>query len=135
MDFTGQFTLADLQQQIRQVRAMGPMSQVIRRVPGMEAIADAIPPDADREMARVDGVISSMTPWEREHPDQIDGARQTRIANGCGVAPHDVEKLIASLVQMARLFQQTRETPTQPEAVSTPRWAKWATGLWWFREE
>jgi len=88
-----QFTLNDFYEQLQQVKKMGSAKDVMSMLPGMDkALKDVdIPDDAYKP---TEAMIQSMTPFEREHPDEINGSRRRRIAAGSGTTVADVNKLI-----------------------------------------
>jgi signal recognition particle subunit SRP54 len=101
----GDFTLGDFLEQLRQVKKMGPLQNVIGMLPGMpKEIKDA---DLDdRELARVEAIICSMTPAERAKPSLINGSRRTRIATGSGTTTVEVNNLLKQFAQMQQMMKQ-----------------------------
>src|SRR5581483_11457298 len=79
----GQFTLEDFLEQMQQVKKMGPLQGIVGMLPGIPKELKNAQID-DREIARVEAIIRSMTPGERQNPDTINGSRRLRIANGSG---------------------------------------------------
>ncbi len=90
----GEFGLADFLQQMQMVRKMGPLSKVFGMLPGMGELKDQISGIDEREVDRIEAIIQSMTPIERDNPKIIDGSRRARIAKGAGVEVSDVNTLI-----------------------------------------
>ena len=88
-----QFTLWDFYQQIQQVKKMGNIKDLASMIPGVgKAIKDVdVPDDAFKG---VEAIILSMTPYEREHPDVINGSRRKRIADGSGTSLPEVNRLL-----------------------------------------
>ena len=80
----GEFGLADFLQQMQMVRRMGPLSKIFRMLPGMGEIKDQINNIDERDVDRIEAIIHSMTPAERDNPKIIDGSRRARIARGSG---------------------------------------------------
>jgi len=103
-----QFTLEDFLQQMRQVRRMGPLSNVLGLMPGMgKAMKQMRQVNMDeRELDRVEAIILSMTPAERARPDLIDGSRRKRIARGSGTTVQAVNQLVKQFGQMRKLMAQ-----------------------------
>jgi signal recognition particle subunit SRP54 len=103
-----QFTLEDFLQQLRQVRRMGPLSNVLGLMPGMgKAMKQMRQVNMDdRELDRIEAIILSMTPSERAHPDLIDGSRRKRIARGSGTTVQAVNQLVKQFAQMNKLMAQ-----------------------------
>ena len=96
-----QFTLDDFYKQLMQVKKMGNVKDLMGMLPGMDkALKDVdIPDDAFKS---TEAIIQSMTPYEKEHPECINGSRRTRIARGSGTTLADVNKLL-------KQFEQTRK--------------------------
>jgi signal recognition particle subunit SRP54 len=103
-----QFTLEDFLQQMRQVRRMGPLSNVLGLMPGMgKAMKQMRQVNMDdRELDRIEAIILSMTPSERARPDLIDGSRRKRIARGSGTTVQAVNQLVKQFGQMRKLMAQ-----------------------------
>ncbi len=86
------FTLDDFLTQMQQIKKMGPLSGVLKMLPGMSNIGDIdIPDDA---MKKPEAIIRSMTPKERRHPEVLNASRRRRIAAGSGTTVQDVNQLI-----------------------------------------
>jgi signal recognition particle subunit SRP54 len=100
-----EFTFEDFQKQIRQMRKMGSMREVLSMVPGMGAQLKDLPLD-DHEMVITEAIIQSMTPQERNHPDVIDAGRRRRIARGAGVEAQEVAQLVKSFGQIRGMVKQ-----------------------------
>jgi signal recognition particle subunit SRP54 len=101
-----QFTLEDFIGQIKKVKAMGPLEEILKMIPGM---GRAMPPGMkvdEREMVRVEAMIQSMTPQERRRPEVIDGSRRRRIARGSGTTVTDVNRLLKDFLMMRRMMSQ-----------------------------
>jgi signal recognition particle subunit SRP54 len=90
----GEFGLADFLKQMQMVRKMGPLSKIFGMLPGMGEIKDQINNIDEKEVDRIEAIIHSMTPAERDNPRIIDGSRRARIANGAGVEVSDVNGLV-----------------------------------------
>jgi signal recognition particle subunit SRP54 len=103
-----QFTLEDFLDQLRQVRRMGPLSNVLGLMPGMgKAMKQIRQVNMDeRELDRIEAIILSMTPTERARPDLIDGSRRKRIARGSGTTVQAVNQLTKQFAQMRKVMAQ-----------------------------
>jgi signal recognition particle subunit SRP54 len=102
-----QFTLEDFLGQMRQVRRMGPMGNLIGMLPGMGAMKGLKDVDVDEgELDRVEAIILSMTPEERRRPELIKGSRRLRIAKGSGTNVQAVNQLVKQFDQMRKLMRQ-----------------------------
>ena len=105
----GQFTLEDFVAQLRQVKKMGPLENVIGMLPGAGKIKDmagAMP--SEQDMAHLEAIILSMTLQERRHPEILDGRRKRRIARGSGRQVQEVNQVLKGFEQMQQLMKQLR---------------------------
>jgi signal recognition particle subunit SRP54 len=103
----GKFDLNDFRKQIEMMRAMGPMRDLMGKIPGFSQFQDQLEGvDADGEVKRIKGIIDSMTPAERSNPHVIDIPRRRRIAAGAGVDPSDVSGLVKQFDAMAAVMKQ-----------------------------
>ncbi len=100
-----EFTLEDFTQQLRQVRAMGPLEQVLSMIPGMGARLRGMDVD-ERALGRIEAMINSMTPEERRHPQSIDGSRRRRIARGSGTSVQEVNRLLRQFEEARKMLKQ-----------------------------
>ncbi len=102
------FDLDDFLGQLQQLKNMGSLSQLVEMIPGMSAIRGRMP-DADlddRQLAKVEAIIYSMTPGERRNPGIIGGSRRRRIAKGSGTTPRDVNQLLNQFRHTQKLMKQ-----------------------------
>ena len=104
----GNFTLLDFQKQMKSIRKMGPIKQIMKMIPGMGGLTDAMEggDDPEKDLKRVDGIINSMTAWERENPSKIDRSRRNRIAKGSGVEPSEINGLLKQFNEMSTLMKR-----------------------------
>ena len=100
-----QFTLDDFLDQLKQVRSMGPMQSLLKMIPGVGQQLGALKVD-DRELDRLQAIITSMTPQERANPKLIDGSRRRRIAQGSGTSVQAVSQLVKQFAQMQKVMKQ-----------------------------
>jgi len=100
----GQITLEDFLDQMRQVKRMGPIQNVLGMLPGMPKELKNAEID-DREIARVEAIICSMTPAERRDPSLINGSRRLRIAQGSGVTTQDVNALLKQFKMVQQMMR------------------------------
>jgi signal recognition particle subunit SRP54 len=101
----GDFTLDDFLDQMQQIKKMGPLSGLVGMLPGVpKEMRDA--QIDDREIARVEGIIRSMTPAERADPDLIDASRRNRIATGSGVQPAQVSELVKQFKEVSKMMKR-----------------------------
>ena len=103
-----QFDLNDMLQQFQTIKKMGSMTDILGMIPGMGALRGKFnPKDIDeRQMARVEAIIHSMTMQERENPTIINGSRRKRIAEGSGTSPAQVNQLLSQFKQMQKMMKK-----------------------------
>ncbi len=104
-----QFTLEDFLAQMKQVRKMGPLGNLMKMMPGMGKAMRGMGQVDERELDRIEAIILSMTPYERAHPAQINGSRRKRIATGSGTTVQAVNRLVKQFGQMNKLMKQLSE--------------------------
>ena len=101
----GEFTFDDFLASYRMVRRMGPLQGVLKLVPGLGKQLQGLDVD-ERQLSRVEAIVLSMTPQERRMPHIISTPRRRRIAAGSGTTLEEVNKLMASRKQMAKMMKQ-----------------------------
>ena len=100
------FTLDDFLDQMRQVRKIGSMSDVMKMIPGLSRM---LPKDfeiPEKDLKRVEAIICSMTRRERRNPDMLNGSRRKRIASGSGTQVSDVNRLVKQFEQARQVMKQ-----------------------------
>ncbi len=102
---TGQFTLEDFLQQMRQVRKMGPIGNIMKMLPGMPKEMKNAEVD-EGEINRIEAIICSMTAAERRDPSVINGSRRVRIAQGSGTSTSEVNALLKQFKQVQQMMKQ-----------------------------
>lgn len=105
---SGQFTLDDFAQQLRQVRKMGSLKDILALIPG----ANRLPPNAaidDAQLVRTEAIIQSMTARERAKPSIINGSRRERIARGAGVTVYEVNQVLKRFAQTQKMLKQLQQ--------------------------
>lgn len=107
----GQFDMNDLRTQLRQMQNMGGLGALAGMIPGMKKAKQAMESSGmdDRVLLRMDAIIGSMTPKERQRPDLLNAKRKIRIANGSGVQVQDVNKLLKMHQEMERAMKQIKK--------------------------
>lgn len=112
---TGEFSLQDFADQLRQLRKMGPLGQIMEMLPGgMGQMAKQFSPqDAEKQLKITEAVINSMTPLERRKPDLLNANRRRRIAHGSGAQVQDVNRLIKQYREAQRLFKTLKKSGTR----------------------
>ena len=118
----GEFTFDDFLASYRMIRRMGPLQGVLKMIPGMGKQLQGLDLD-ERQLARVEAIVLSMTPHERRVPHVISIQRRRRIAAGSGTSLDEVNKLMAARKQMAKMMKQMGKgkMPTLPPGVGGPR--------------
>jgi len=100
------FDLEDFQQQLRKVRKMGPLSQIMKMIPGMGQLKDMGDMEMEeKELVKIDAIISSMTRQERANPGVLNGSRRKRIARGSGTTVQDVNRLVKQFSQTKKMLR------------------------------
>jgi len=106
----GSFDMEDFLEQLRQIKKMGPLAQVMEMIPGFSGIARKLPAGLDeKQPKKIEAIILSMTTEERHNPNIIDGSRRRRIARGSGTTPQDVNQLLNQHRQMQKLMKQLNQ--------------------------
>ncbi len=100
----GDFGLQDFLEQMQAVRKMGPLSKIFGMLPGMGEMKDQINNIDEREIDRIEAIIYSMTPLERENPKVLNGSRRSRIAAGSGVQVSDVNSLVDRFFEARKMM-------------------------------
>ncbi len=102
------FTLDDFYAQLQQLKKMGPLGDLLKMIPGMGQLAGQLPtgPEAEREMKKVEAIISSMTKGERADPSIVNGSRRKRIARGSGTTVSDVNQLLKQFAGVQKTMKQ-----------------------------
>jgi signal recognition particle subunit SRP54 len=110
---SGDFSLEDFRDQLRQVQQMGPIGQLMGMMPGNMmggAMAQVDPHDADKTFVKIEAIINSMTPGERRKPKIINASRKRRIALGSGTDVQDVNRLLKQHRETQRLMKKLKKS-------------------------
>src|SRR2546427_4616900 len=116
------FSLEDFREQLKQIRSMGPLDQILGMLPLGKMLKGA-PKELDAEQAdigRFDAIISSMTPDERRRPEVINGSRRQRIARGSGTSVQDVNRLLKQYAQLRKMMKQFKGLPGKLPRMKLP---------------
>jgi signal recognition particle subunit SRP54 len=101
------FDLEDFRDQFQQLKNMGGLTSLLDKLPGMPNLPKgAMNQVDDRQLARMESIINSMTPKERRYPDIIKGSRKRRIAAGSGTQVQDVNRLLKQFTQMQKMMKK-----------------------------
>lgn len=105
------FTLDDFQEQLRQVRKLGPLDQVLGMIPGMSGLKNKLQGAEidEKELKRTEAIICSMTKKERRNPSLINGSRRKRIATGSGTRVQDVNRLLKQFAEARKMMKRLQE--------------------------
>lgn len=109
---SGKFTLEDFADQLRQIRKMGPLSQILDMLPGgMGQMARQVDPkDAENQLKMTEAIINSMTRQERKDPDVLNANRRRRIAHGSGTDVQDVNRLMKQFRDAQRMMKTLQKS-------------------------
>jgi signal recognition particle subunit SRP54 len=101
-----ELTLEDVRDQMRQLRKLGSMSQILEMLPKVGPLRglDAMQVD-DGQLRRVEAIIDSMTPLERRRPQVLDGSRKRRVAKGSGTHVQEINQLLKQYQQMQKMLK------------------------------
>src|SRR5262249_16376615 len=102
------FSLEDFRDQLRQVKKLGSISSIMGMLPKLGPFAkrqQAADKGDEKEPSRGEAIINSMTPWEREHHEAINGSRRKRIARGSGTSVQEINHLLRQYAQMRKMFK------------------------------
>ena len=103
---SNEFTLEDFRDQLKTIKKMGPIEQIVGMLPGMgnvKALAENKPDD--KQIGRIEAIINSMTPDERRKQHIINGSRKKRIAKGSGTTVEEINRLLKQFVQMQKMLK------------------------------
>ncbi|MBI4234419.1 MAG: signal recognition particle protein, partial [Chloroflexi bacterium] len=102
------FDLQDFLEQLRTLRRMGSLTQLLEMVPGFSQMKHRLSEAEldERQIKRIEAIILSMTPAERRHVELLDGSRKRRVARGSGTTVQEVNQLLNQFRDMQRLMKQ-----------------------------
>jgi signal recognition particle subunit SRP54 len=103
-----EFSLEDFRDQLRTIRKMGPMEQILGMLPGLGGLKELKQQREqidDRQLLRIEAIINSMTPKERRNHQVINGSRRKRIAKGSGTSVEEVNRLLKQFIQMKKMLK------------------------------
>ena len=100
------FTLDDYLAQMQQMKKMGPLQDLLKMIPGVNASALNSANIDERKLGRIEAMITSMTPSERDNPSILNSSRKKRVADGCGVKVQDVNMFLKQFDQMQKMMKQ-----------------------------
>lgn len=101
-----EFDLNDFLIQMKELKKMGPLNQIIQMIPGMSKLPqNMLDGHEDVQLKKIEAIILSMTPLERRNPEIVDGSRKKRISRGSGTSARDVNQLINQFLQAKKLVR------------------------------
>jgi signal recognition particle subunit SRP54 len=104
---SGEFTLEDFRDQLKQVKKMGPLGQVMEMIPGMSRMAGQVDQNQlDKGLVRLEAIINSMTTYERHNPQILNASRKRRIAGGSGTSVQEINQLVKQFRDMQKMMKQ-----------------------------
>ena len=103
----GKFDLEDFLSTMKQIKKLGPLENLIKLIPGIPKEVKKVKIDP-KDMAHIEAIILSMTPYERRHPECLKASRKIRISKGCGRSVEEVNKLIKQFDQMKIMMKQMK---------------------------
>lgn len=109
---SGRFTLEDFADQLKQMRKMGPLSQIFDMLPGNlgQAARQVDPAEAEKNMKTTEAILSSMTAYERRNPDVLNASRKRRIAAGSGTDVPEVNRLLKQFRESQKMMKTLKKT-------------------------
>jgi signal recognition particle subunit SRP54 len=103
---SGKFDLNDMLEQMRKIQRMGPLSGLLKLIPGMPKITPEQQAAGEKQMKLFETIINSMTPQERKEPEILKFSRKNRIANGSGTSLAQINQVIKKYEQMKEMMKQ-----------------------------
>jgi len=102
----GKYDLEDFLNNLNQIKKLGPLENILKMLPqarkmGLNNVA--VDP---KDMARIEAIITSMTPYERKHPEILKASRKQRIAKGCGQSVEDINRLLNQFDTMKKMMKE-----------------------------
>lgn len=112
-----EFTLEHFLRQMREMKKMGPLEDLVQLIPGMGSKMARQVSVGGKDLSRIEAIVLSMTPAERRRPEIINGSRRKRVARGSGTSVQEVNRLLRDFGQMRRLFGRLRKGGKMPRAL------------------
>ncbi|MDD3392827.1 MAG: signal recognition particle protein, partial [Bacilli bacterium] len=102
----GDFDLEDFLAQLKQIKKLGPLENLLKMIPGVSKMGLNNVQINPKDMAHIEAIILSMTPYERRHPDVLKATRKIRIAKGSGRSVEEINRLLKQFEQMKKMMKQ-----------------------------
>lgn len=104
---SGEFTLEDFRDQMKQIKKMGPLGQIMDMIPGMGRMVGQVDQSQlDKGLVRIEAIINSMTPYERRNPQVLNASRRRRVAGGSGTSVQEINQLVKQFRDMQKMMKQ-----------------------------
>jgi len=103
----GKFDLEDFLSSLKQIKKMGPLENLIKMLPGVPKEAKNVKVDP-KDMAHIEAIILSMTPYERKNPECLKASRKIRISKGCGRSVEEINRLLKQFEQMQKMVKSMK---------------------------
>ena len=104
----GTFDLEDFLSQLKQIKKLGPLENILKLLPGAKKMGLNNVKIDPKQMAHIEAIVLSMTPYERKHPEILKASRKQRIAKGCGQSVADVNKLLKQFEEMKKMMKMMK---------------------------
>ena len=115
-----EFTLEDLREQLRMIRDLGPLEKVLKMIPGVGSKIKDLKVD-EKQLIKIEAIINSMTPEERQNPHIINGSRKRRIARGSGTTILDVNKVLKQYKEMKKVMKKMKKSGKMKFPMNLPK--------------
>lgn len=102
----GKYDLEDFLNNMKQIRKLGPLENLLKMLPGARKMGLNDVQIDPKDMAHIEAIVLSMTPYERRHPDEIKHSRKQRISRGCGRSVEEINRLLNQFEQMRKMMKQ-----------------------------
>ncbi len=102
----GNYDLEDFMMNLRQIKKLGPLENILKMLPGARKMGLNEISINPKDIAHIEAIVSSMTPYEREHPEVLKATRKQRIAKGSGRSVEEVNRLLKQFEQMKMMMKQ-----------------------------
>lgn len=102
----GNFDLEDFLSSLKQIKKLGPLENLLKLLPGARKMGISGVDINPKDMAHIEAIILSMTPYERKHPDKIKHSRKQRISKGCGRSVEEINRLLKQFEDMKKMMKQ-----------------------------
>ncbi len=116
----GEFTLEDLKEQLKMIRNLGPLENILKMIPGIGSKIKDLKVD-EKQLIKIEAIINSMTPEERQNPHIINGSRKRRIARGSGTNIMEVNRVLKQYKEMKKVMKKMKKSGKMKFPMNLPR--------------